>query len=91
MEDLLNIIKEIQGYKEFGFKPSDDAIMEASKSIFISNNIARGKNIEPKEKSSSPTSNQLWRLKKEGYDGDVKDLTKMEASKLIQEYENKKT
>lgn len=83
MQDLVDIIKEIQSYKDFNFKPSDDAILEASQEIFISNNINSGKKPDFTDSKQKASKQQIWRLKKEGYKGNFDNITSQEASQAI--------
>lgn len=84
MEDLKNIVKEIITYKNLGLSHlSDDAILDVSARIFISNNISEDKKEKSEEsKVKKASEKQLKFLKQLGYKGD-QDLTVREAFELI--------
>jgi hypothetical protein len=89
MEELKNIIKEIQSYKNSLSlnNLSDDMILDCSVRIFNSQNIES--NHTKKESQTNQeilaTPKQINLLKKLKYKGDFSQITKKEASALIDE------
>jgi hypothetical protein len=90
MEELKNIIREIQSYKNSLSlnNLSDDMILDCSVRIFNSQNIESNHN--PKKESQTnqeilATAKQINLLKKLKYKGDISTITKKEASALIDE------
>ena len=90
MQDLIDIIREILSYRDFGFKPSDDAIMNVAQKIFLKNCEQYGNKVEFNSSKEKASEQQIWRLKKEGFKGDFDKITKMEASQEISDIEVKK-
>ena len=98
MEDLINIIKELKKFKELeNLKYDDNQILICATKLFISYNIQNQKTINvpfPKEDfklknpNDSATEKQIFLIKKMGVDI-PKNMTKLEASKLIQEAKRK--
>lgn len=89
MEELKDIIKEIQSYKtKLNLRNiSDDIILDCSVRIFNSNNIKSKKEDKPNQNLATEKQKSL--LKKFKYSGDISNLTKKEASVLIDEYMHK--
>ena len=83
MEELRNIIKEIQGYKLKGV--TDTTILEVSSNLFMHLNKMKTQQGEKKDwKNEKASEKQIAFLKKNNYKGAM-DITKLEASKLIDE------
>ena len=82
MENLKEVIREIIKYRdELNLRNlSDDKILEAGVSIFLSGNVE-------KEKEQPASDKQKWFLKKIGIKF-PSDVSKREAFKLIQENKN---
>lgn len=94
METIKNIIEILKQVRtETKSKVSDEIIFDNACKIYISNRINESrKNNENKEREIAnekeiqlATDSQKWKLKKLGYKGDLNNLTKLNAMKLIQE------
>jgi hypothetical protein len=87
MDDLSSIIKEIKSWNFI--KPSDDMVLDVSCRIFISQNIQRDKGFKQTEESKKEvelaTPKQLWFFKNNNL-AIPKNLSKIEASKIINQY-----
>lgn len=79
MEELKAIFKEIKSYDN---NISADMAIDCATRIFNSRNINEVKAAEPSEPA---TSKQKFFLKKNGYEGNLDNLTKTEAIELIKE------
>jgi hypothetical protein len=90
MEELKNIIREIQSYKNSLSlnNLSDDIILDCSVRIFNSQNIESNHNTKKESQTNQEilaTPKQVNLLKKLRYKGDFSNITKKEASALIDE------
>jgi hypothetical protein len=95
MDDLKNIIKEIQSYKEFKFTPSDDMILDYSTRIFINQNIQKDKlgfkkaekvEFEPATDKQKYFMSKVMNLS----DEEINNISLDEAKGIISEYKGGK-
>lgn len=90
MEDLKEIITEIVGYKKTikGFNPSDDTILECSTRIFNTGRMHYGETASDNPENA-PMTGLATKKQKDWMDKHKvkypKEITKLEASKLIEE------
>lgn len=79
----IELIREVQGETEL--EVSDDKVLEIAYKI-----TAQDEYAQLKKQSDNATESQLSYLKKLGYKGDTKSLSKQECSALIEELKKKK-
>ena len=91
MEELRKIISEVkEDFQVCGLKVKDEIIAEQSVDIYLSRQISKDQNKRQQlQNQDGATEKQIWKLRKMGYEGETDNLSKMDASALINELTNK--